>query len=85
LRGNYHFMQHQFGHCPRKGINRSIARPVPESPRRLLKYGRDKQAASILRRVGGGEYADYEIRDIKKHSQLKKLAYLMIIALNSAI
>jgi SP family arabinose:H+ symporter-like MFS transporter len=38
---------------------------VPESPRWLLKYGKDKQASDTLRRVGGDEYADFEIRDIK--------------------
>ena len=38
---------------------------VPESPRWLLKYGKDKIASNILHRVGGNEYANFEIRDIK--------------------
>ena len=38
---------------------------VPESPRWLVKYGKDKLAARILSRVGGSEYADFEIRNIK--------------------
>jgi SP family sugar porter-like MFS transporter len=38
---------------------------VPESPRWLIKYGKDEQARSILSRVGGAEYANFEIDDIK--------------------
>ena len=38
---------------------------VPESPRWLIKYGRDEQARSILSRVGGAEYADFELGDIR--------------------
>jgi SP family arabinose:H+ symporter-like MFS transporter len=38
---------------------------VPESPRWLIKYGKDKQAAAILDRLGGAGYAAAAIEDIK--------------------
>jgi len=38
---------------------------VPESPRWLLKYGRDEKARSILARVGGDAHAEFELADIK--------------------
>jgi len=38
---------------------------VPESPRWLVKYGKDKQAAAILGRLGGAGYAAAAIEDIK--------------------
>ncbi len=38
---------------------------VPESPRWLVKAGREKAAARILARVGGRPYADQALRDIQ--------------------
>ena len=47
---------------------------VPESPRWLIKYGKDDRARSILSRVGGAEYANFEIDDIKKTLASKEIA-----------
>ena len=38
---------------------------IPESPRWLVKYGKDFQAESILARVGGSAYAQSELTNIK--------------------
>jgi SP family sugar porter-like MFS transporter len=38
---------------------------VPESPRWLVKNAKDKQAQDILTKVGGAEYASFEVTDIK--------------------
>ncbi len=47
---------------------------VPESPRWLLKYGKDKQAARILERLGGQQYAAFEVEDIKKTLASEEIA-----------
>jgi SP family arabinose:H+ symporter-like MFS transporter len=47
---------------------------VPESPRWLIKYGRDDQARRILNRVGGAEYADFEICDVKNTLASEEIA-----------
>lgn len=38
---------------------------VPESVRWLVKNGQTKQAHKVLERMGGKEYADYEVKDIQ--------------------
>ena len=42
---------------------------VPESPRWLIKRGKNDLAKKILGRIGGNEYADYELSDISKTMQ----------------
>jgi SP family arabinose:H+ symporter-like MFS transporter len=47
---------------------------VPESPRWLTKYGRDKEALSILSRVGGKEHAEAELAEIKNTLAAEEIA-----------
>jgi len=47
---------------------------VPESPRWLIKYGKDKIAANILRRVGGQGYAECQISNIKNTLASEEIA-----------
>jgi SP family sugar porter-like MFS transporter len=59
---------------------------VPESPRWLIKYGRDAQALSVLARVGGETYAEAELADVKATLAQEEIAQvhftdLKIIAL----
>lgn len=39
---------------------------IPESPRWLIKKSRFKEAASVLEKIGGQEYSDFEVADISK-------------------
>ena len=47
---------------------------VPESPRWLMKYGRDAEAARILARVGGRDYAQREVADIRDTLSREEIA-----------
>ncbi|UCF38071.1 MAG: sugar porter family MFS transporter [Acidobacteriota bacterium] len=47
---------------------------VPESPRWLIKNGRDAAARRILVRLGGKEYADFEVEDIKQTIATSEIA-----------
>ena len=47
---------------------------VPESPRWLLKYERCEKATRILTRIGGDDYAKFEVADIKDTIASKEVA-----------
>jgi SP family sugar porter-like MFS transporter len=42
---------------------------VPESPRWLVKNGRDSDGQKILAKIGGDEYGEFEVKDIKQTLQ----------------
>lgn len=47
---------------------------VPESPRWLIKYGRNEQAERILSRIGGPAYAKAEVADIQQTLAQEEIA-----------
>lgn len=47
---------------------------VPESPRWLIKKGNNEMAESILTRVGGSDYARFEVDDIKQTLAKQEIA-----------
>ena len=49
---------------------------VPESPRWLIKNGRHDEAGQILARVGGKEYATFEVNDIKATIASEEVAHV---------
>ncbi len=55
---------------------------VPESPRWLVKEGKHKEAGSILKKIGGGQYAKDRIVDIKESfgAALEKIPYKILLS-----
>jgi MFS transporter, SP family, arabinose:H+ symporter len=49
---------------------------VPESPRWLIKFGRDDEARRTLARVGGEAYADAELADIRETLTKDEIAHV---------
>ncbi|MBD1390412.1 sugar porter family MFS transporter [Neiella sp. HB171785] len=43
-----------------------LALVIPESPRWLLKQHKAKQAHAVLEKIGGKQYADFEVQDIQQ-------------------
>ncbi|GAH84978.1 unnamed protein product, partial [marine sediment metagenome] len=49
---------------------------VPESPRWLVKYGRNEQAEKILSRIGGAEYGKAAVADIQQTLASKEIIHV---------
>jgi MFS family permease len=49
---------------------------IPESPRWLVKYGKNEQAEKILSRIGGAEYGKVEVADIQQTLAGEEIAHV---------